>query len=210
MRIGLVSDTHGNVGALGRALELFAQAQTDRVFFLGGGCADLDAALARRRRAPAGARVPTTDLEFLGAVRGALSREAGLGGDPLTGRVVKIASRDCPEYASGALPRKHLDMAEGFICCLVHDTAELNREDIANATLLFHGNSERAQLLQIGPRCFVTPGHLRDHAPEGSPPGFALLDVEPGGVELIAYSADGAEQWRDQAAFGVRGKVTVR
>ena len=61
--------------------------------------------------------------------------------DPLDGRVVRVASRACPEYESGRCPRKQVDLLEGWIGCLVHDQADLSREDIANASLLFHGNS---------------------------------------------------------------------
>ena len=68
MRIGLASDSFGNLDPLEKALELFARAQVDRVYFLGGTLGDLDAVLARRRR-PREAAVPRTDAEFLAAVQ---------------------------------------------------------------------------------------------------------------------------------------------
>ncbi len=212
MRIGLASDSHGNVDALERAFDVFARAGADRVFFLGACFGDVDAVLARRRGGPhPEAPVPQDDSEFLAAVRGALERHAGdEAADRLASRVVRVASRSCPEYHAANPVRKIVDLVAGHICCLVHDKSELNRDDISNATVLFHGNSPRAALVQIGPRYFVTPGHLRRPAPEGRPPSFALLEVRERELELVVFGEDGAEQRRERAAFGSHGKMTVR
>jgi predicted phosphodiesterase len=208
MRIGLASDSFGNVGALERAFDLFARAQAERVFFLGGRWGDVDAVMARRRGGSRGAPVPEDDLAFLEAVRGALERQSSAP-DPLEGRVIRVASRACPEVHQGK-PAKVMEMVAGQVCFLVHDKAELTREDIANAAVLFHGNSSRAGIVSIGPRVFVTPGHLRSPAPAGQPAGFALLDVSPQALELLVFDADGAELRREQAAFGTHGRMTVR
>jgi len=209
LRIGLASDSFGNVAALERALEVFAWAGVERVFFLGGRYADVDAAMARRRGGSRGAPVPQDDLEFLAAVRGALEREADRKADPLEGHIVRVASRACPEIHRGA-PWRLMEMVAGQICCLVHDKANLSREDIGNATLLFHGNAADAALVQIGPRFFVTPGHLREPAPEGHPATFAVLEVGAHELELVVHGAGGAELRRVRLPFGSRGKMTVR
>ena len=213
MRIGLASDSFGNLELLDAVLERFARASVERMFFLGGRCADLDAVLARRHagggaRAPA--EVPRTDAEFLAAVQGALSRQAAAAQDPLAGKVVRVASRACPEYGAGTVPRKQMDLLEGRICCLVHDKSELTRDDIANATLIFHGNSGHAALVQIGPRAFVTPGHLRAPAPPGRPPTYAILDVTAKELVLTVYSPGGVEVKRERVAFAAGGKMSVR
>ncbi len=211
-RIGLASDSFGDLDALERALDAFTRAHADRIFFLGGRFADVDAVLARRRGGSREAPVPQSDSEFLEAIRGALERHATR--DPeaekLAARIVRVASRACPEYAGDGAPRKVMDLVAGNICCLVHDKSELSRDDIVNATILFHGNSGNAALVQIGPRYFVTPGHLRDPAPDGGPPTFALLEVGERELELVVYSGDGAELRRERAAFGSRGKMSVR
>ncbi|HTN51844.1 MAG TPA: hypothetical protein VML50_05535 [Anaeromyxobacter sp.] len=204
MRIGLASDTFGNVDGLVRALETFERAGAERIFFLGGRSADLDQALARRR-AGGGPRPLGSDLEFLAAVEGELSRRP----DPLADRVVRVASRDCPARAAGA-PGLAVDLLEGRICCLVHDKAELTRDDIANASLLFHGNSERPGLVQIGPRCFVTPGHLRAPAPGRSPGTFALAELAASELVLTTFSAEGVELGKQAVSLGGAGKVSVR
>jgi predicted phosphodiesterase len=225
VRIGLASDSFGNLDALDRALEIFTRAPVDRVFFLGGRWGDVDAVLARRRGARE-TKVPETDLEFLSAIEGALSRAvleqggaptalpAGRGGttrgdDPLAARIVRVASRACPEYA-GAAPKKIVDLVEGHICCLVHDKAELTRDDITNATVLFHGNSGHAALVQFGPRVFVTPGHLRSPAPEGRPASFGVVEVAAREIALTVYSAEGAELRRDRATVGGGSKLSAR
>lgn len=183
MRIGLASDTFGNAPLLERALEHFRRAQVERVFFLGGCAADVDAALSRRA-APAA--------------------------DPLAARIVRVASRACPEYGGGAVPAKQLDLVEGRICCLVHDKAELTRDDISNASVLFHGNSTHAALVQIGPRCFVTPGHLRAPAPPGSPATFAIADLTERELVLTVFSDECVEVRQERASFAATGKMSVR
>ncbi len=208
MRIGLASDSGGDLDALGRALEAFARAGVDRVYFLGGRLADLDAVLARRCGAAEEAPVPRSDSEFLAAFEEALARHASP--DPLADRVVRIASRACPEYASGAAPRKQLDLVEGRICCLVHDKAELTRDDITNSTLLFHGNADRAALVQIGQRYFVTPGRLRAPARGGEPSTFAVLEVTPKELVLTVCSGEGAELRADRASLAAGAKMSVR
>ncbi len=207
MRIGLASDSYGNLDPLEKALELFGRARVDRVFFLGGRVADVDAALARRRGGSRGAAVPRTDAEFLAAVEAALRQATG--DDPLASRIVRVASRACPEYASGAVPRRQLDLVDGRIFCLVHDKADLSRDDISNASVLVHGNSGHAALVQIGQRYFVTPGALRG-APPADPPTFGMLEVTPRELVLTVFSAEGAELRQDRASFSASGKMSVR
>jgi hypothetical protein len=103
-----------------------------------------------------------------------------------------------------------MDLVEGRICCLVHDKAELSREDIANASVLFHGNAAAAALVQIGPRCFVTPGHLRAAAPGGQPPTFAIAEVDAREIVLTVYSDGCAELRQERATLATAGKMSVR
>ncbi|HET6410426.1 MAG TPA: hypothetical protein VFG53_00045 [Anaeromyxobacter sp.] len=209
-RIGLASDSFGNLDALSVAFDLFARALADRVFFLGGWWADVDAVLARQRYGSSGGPGTGGDSGFLSAVKGALARAAATSEHPVAGRITRVASRTCPERGSGA-QTKVVDLLEGRICCLVHDKAELSRDDIGNATLLFHGNSGRAALVQIGPRVFVTPGHLRTRDEEDRPASFALADVGPGEIVLTVFSAEGAELRRESAPLpSGGGKVSVR
>jgi len=207
VRLGLCSDTFGNLAALERALDVFARAEADRVYFLGGRLADLEKVLARRAGGSRDAPIPASDREFLGAVESALSRQLSAAADPLASKVVRIASKACPEYRGGATPKKQVDLVDGRVACLVHDKSELTRDDIENATLILHGNSARAAIVAIGPRCFVTPGHLRHPAPKDRPATFALLEAGPRELRMTVFGED-AHELRSETA--VLGRTTTR
>jgi predicted phosphodiesterase len=92
----------------------------------------------------------------------------------------------------------------------VHDKASLGRDDIENASILFHGHSVHAAIVQIGPRCFVTPGHLRAGAVAEAPASFALVDLDERELVLRVFSADAAELRTERAVFGAGSKLSVR
>ncbi len=188
VRIGLASDSSGDTTLLARALAALERAGAERVFFLGARCSDLDAALPE-------------------AVR--------LGASPaLAGRVARVASRAYPERAGGGAPDKAIELVGGAIGCLVHDKADLTRDEIASSTFLFHGAAETAALVRIGPRYFVTPGRLvAEPSPTGGtpPPGtFALLEVSDEHVELIVFGAQGEERARLREPVVTGAQVKVR
>ncbi len=220
MKIGLVSDSYGNVEALEAAIDALFAAGADRVFFLGARYADVQAVLDRKRAGVARSTAPgpppagEEGLGFLQAVEGMLKSQVagdpGAGVERLAQRIVRVASKACPEVQRDRAPRKVFEMVDGLICCLVHDKADLTRDDIANATVLFHGNSGHPAIVSIGPRIFVTPGHLRAMDPDGRPPTYALLEVAGGSMEMVVYAASGEELRRERAALGTRTKVSVR
>jgi predicted phosphodiesterase len=188
IRIGLVSDSCGDAPLLARALAALDQAGAERLFFLGGRWADADAALAPPFPAAAAARIRA--------------------------RLARVAGSSSPERASGKAPAKVIEMVGGALACLVHDKADLTRDDIANATFLFHGAADAPALVQIGPRFFVTPGRLaRPAAPVGGPPPqgtWALLELDGTRVDLVVFGADGQEGTR-LSAQGVAGaQVKIR
>jgi len=213
VRIGLASDSCGNTALLVRALDALDAAGADRIFFLGARFTDVDAAMAARAQsAPStGAPPPPAgeDEAFLREVEGELRSRIETAATRV-GRIVRIASRSCRERAPSA-PGKLLEMVGGALCCLVHDKADLTRDDIANATFLFHGNADAPALVRFGPRYFVTPGHLRASAPADRPATWAVLEFESERVELVVYGEDGRERERLReevvAAPGARVKV---
>jgi predicted phosphodiesterase len=218
LKIGLASDSFGNLEALGRALRVLHEQGAERIFFLGGRFSDVEGSLrdGAEKTAPTPAPATTsTDLGFLAAVEGALTRQ--MNGAPadaavaaILSKIVRVASKACPEWHQDEVPKKLIEMTEGFLCCLVHDKSELSKDDIENATILFHGNSAHPALVQIGPRFFVTPGHLRDPAPVGKPASFALCDVSTAGLELVVFSSTGSELRRQKAAMGNRTKMSIK
>ena len=73
------------------------------------------------------------------------------------------------------------------------------------------GHRRPPAVVAIGPRCFVTPGHLRAEAPGGRPPTFAIADVRAAEVALTIYSAAGAEERCERAPLaGGASKLSVR
>lgn len=213
MRIGLASDCYGNAEDLARALEHFVVEKVDRIFFLGGRYADVDAALAQMKEARSQVAVGEGDEGFLEVFRVVLAAHA-VGPDEemerLRRRIVRVASRACPEYDAGSAPKKLMELLEGHVACLVHDKSEFTRDDISNAPLLFHGNSAQAAVVQIGSRVFVTPGHLRSPAPEGRPATWAIAELEPRSLTLVVYGTDGRELRRERADLGGHSKMVVR
>lgn len=214
MRIGLASDSLGDVDALARALDVFEREGVDRIFFLGARWSDLDAALALRAAPPPAAPAAPPaggggagDLDFLAAVEGALKSTARAAGG-LRERVQRVASRTCPEYGSG-VPTKLVDLVEGRICCLVHDKAELTRDDITNAAVVFHGRSAQAGLVQFGPRVFVTPGPLSP--PPGGAASLAVVELGPAAVAMAVHDLAGAVVRRERAgAAGAAPRLSVK
>lgn len=112
--------------------------------------------------------------------------------------VTRVPAKPGPEYEEG--PRTEIEMLGSLLACLVHDKAELTRDEIANVTLIFHGNSAEAAMVRIGPRLFVTPGSLG-----GSQGTFGLLAVGPNAVQFVTYgSRDLVERKRDTARLDRR------
>ena len=117
------------------------------------------------------------------------------------------------EQACG-VPDKTIELVGGALGFLVHDKADLTRDEIASATFLFHGAAAAAALVRIGPRYFVTPGQLAaETSPAAAtpPPGtFALLEVSDEHVELIVFGAEGDERARLRELVVAGPQVKVR
>jgi hypothetical protein len=52
-------------------------------------------------------------------------------------------------------------MLERYMVIAVHDKAELDEDDIANAHVIVYGKADAAAIKRFGPRTFFTPGPLR-------------------------------------------------
>lgn len=60
-----------------------------------------------------------------------------------------------------APPARAVEMFEDKIVLFVHDKAQLDAEDIANAYLVVYGRSKSVALNHFGPRTFFSPGPLK-------------------------------------------------
>ncbi len=201
MKYGLVSDSAGDVDALGTAVDLLLDRGAERIAFLGGYWTDLDA-LFQRRRVQLRGRPEYTDDDFLADVASFLSKQEleAQGAakraaapkqeiDRFTSRFVRVPDKESLQYRDPQIPQKLPDLVGSIIVCLVHDKADLTKEDIANATILIHGRGKAAGVVQIGPLFFATPGRVAG----GDRPTCAVLESGPTGTVFRAFDLAGTQ-----------------
>ncbi|MEM9074247.1 MAG: hypothetical protein AAGE52_37485 [Myxococcota bacterium] len=99
-------------------------------------------------------------------------------------------------------PARAVEMIEDRIVLVVHDKSILDEEDIANASVIVYGRSEKSLLKRFGPRYFFTPGPL-----SGGVVGLFEAD-EDGKIAVAAYAPTGEPLWRE-VLQGRRSKVSV-
>ncbi|MGC4114382.1 MAG: hypothetical protein QM765_07175 [Myxococcales bacterium] len=220
MKIGLVADSMGDVDALEHACDFLVEEKgAGRLFFLGGRYTDVDDLLQRKREAARGGAA-YSDADFLADVAAFVAKaaEAEKGGvahrlnksevETYAARFTRVPDKDCLQYRDPNIARALPDMVGDRIAILVHDKADLTREDLEPATFLIHGASKEPAVVQIGPRYFVTPGRLCGGDPDGS---FGLLELEAAaGLSFVAYGFDGREKRRVAMSMQTKTKMTVK
>lgn len=201
--IGILSDSHGDLAAFDAAYELLRAKGARRFLFAGGRYTDLDAWVLERREKARGGR-EYSDLDFLADVSQWLSSKDALPRPPAFGEVpsdfsaeedrrlvlerfARVPERDCLQYMDPNVPRKMLDMVGDALCCLVYDKNDLTREDLLNATVFVHGKELEPNVVQIGPRFFVTPGRLAGAAEQTC----GLLEKVEQTLRYTAFRLDG-------------------
>lgn len=186
MRIGLASDSAGNIAVLCRAFRLLQDSlQCQRMFFLGGNWEDVDACQESTGEQPT-VEQTTPAYGLLAVMQEALehadsTEESTSPGLWLEG-VIRVAERTAPQD----LERKTFEMVGSSLCLLVHNKADLTKEDLLNAPLIFHGRSEKPGVVRIGTRTFITPGSL-----SAPPPSVAVVEMEGGGLDVRFFDLDG-------------------
>jgi hypothetical protein len=185
--IGLLADSRGDLEAFGAAYELLLHRGVERFFFAGGRYADLDDWITLKRRA-------ASEL----AEAQALLR--------LEDKFIRAPERDSPKYADPKVGKMALDMLGELLCCIVHDKNDLSREDLINATLFFHGNSDEPKVVQIGPRFFVTSGSLSGVKERTC----ALVRRANQRLLFSAHTLDGRTIFEDELSIPKRAKVSLK
>lgn len=222
--IGILSDSHGDLGAFDAAYELLRARGAERFIFLGGRYSDLDEwILARRERRRGGREYSGTDfiqdVEHWLSVTEQKPRPRALSqGDPVAGQMegdpllvrksfLRTPEKDSLQYMDPAIPQKMLDMLGDTLCCLVHDKNDLGREDLSNAFVFIHGKESEPKLVQIGPRYFLSPGRLAGAAEQTC----ALLEREERNLRYTAFRLDGAVVLEPRTLLlDRRSKLTVK
>lgn len=220
MIIGLVADSMGDVDALEHACDFLVEEKgATRLFFLGGRYTDVDDLVQRKREAARGGAA-YGDADFLADVAAFVAKaaEAQKGGvahklnktevEAYASRFARVPDKDSLQYRDPSVSRVLPDMVGDRIAILVHDKADLTREDLEPATFLVHGASNEPAVVQIGPRYFVTPGRLSGGGGDGS---FGLLETDArGALSFVAYGFDGREKRRVAMATQAKTKMTVK
>jgi hypothetical protein len=195
MKIGLLADSSGDIDALDRAASLLLREGAERLFFLGGRYPDVDELLLRRKSQQRGGR-EYNDADFLADVSAFLGKsEGGLQAklrpsdenDRLRDRFSRVPCRESLEYRDPKVPKKLVEMVGDVLACLVHDKADLIKDDMLNAVFLMHGKSPEPNVVQIGPRFFVTPGRLTG----ASEQTCALMELSGNQIKFDAFTLEG-------------------
>lgn len=204
--IGILSDSHGDLAAFDAAYELLRAKGAQRFVFLGGRYTDLDEwILDRRERSRGGREYSGSDFindvaQWLAVAEQKPPRRRSLSmsnealkqaeEDPLRVRehFLRVPEQDSLQYRDPSIPNKVLDMVGVTLCCVVHDKNDLTREDLINAVLFIHGKESEPKRVQIGPRFFLSPGHLAGAAEQTC----ALLERdENNDLRFSAWRLDG-------------------
>jgi len=221
--IGLLSDSHGDLGAFDRAYRLLRERGAKRFFFAGGRYADLDEWVAWRNK-QAGSETDYSDSDFLADVSGFLTGEAQVDrppafgllpteGDPEMAKViekfVRTPERDSPLYGDPAVEVRAMDMLGDALCTLVHDKNDLTRDDLINAVVFIHGKERQPKAVQIGPRFFITPGMITG-APEQTCALLELAEKEKV-LRFSAFTLEGRTVIDQQPlALSAKTKLSVK
>lgn len=158
MRIGLVGPADGDSALLREAAEfLLGDCGVEQAVYLGS---EQTLRVVVESWAKQVVQGVTTEARFLDeALALALSADAAAI-DALLGRDRELhrlsALRCLPAH-----PARAVELLDDRVVLFVHDKAELDPEDIANAFLIVYGRSKHSALHRFGPRTFFTPGPLK-------------------------------------------------
>ena len=213
MKIGLVSDSHGNVDYLVLAAErLVGQHGVDRIFHLGGGSRDVEEVIAFKKKMLRGTEEYGDDA-FLADVADflAANNEQGGAADEISEfRKRWTVVHDEEDLGPGTPPEKLVDMVGSHITLALHDPTKVDADDLQNAVLILHGRLGRHGVVEKKKRFFICPGHLRDKEHEGQPASFAVLEVVPKMARVCAYSMQGELLQEYPLNLEKKGKMTVK
>jgi len=164
--IGIFADSNGDLRAFGAAYSLLHQKGARRFFFPGGRYIDLDDWIDGLK---AGGNSSPSELARL--------KE----------KFVRAPERESIHYGQAAVGTKVVDMLDDVLCCIVHDKNDLNREDLLNASVFFHGKALEPKVVRIGLRYFITPGRLTGATSQTC----ALVELAERNLRFSAFTLDG-------------------
>jgi predicted phosphodiesterase len=196
MRVGVLSDSHGNIGGLIDALDYLKSQGAERIFFLGHDVRDLEKVLDLKKALKKAESGISEDTDFLMTVGEFLDQKEGitpkLSKKKITDEVswfkqnlLKVPGEGEPEYLLKTLPDREFEIVGGRILLFVHNPKVLSKEDLASASLILYGFTHLYQVNEVGGRYFINPGHLMNQEDQGRPPTFAIVELEGRGEVTI-------------------------
>lgn len=222
MKIGILSDTRGNLSGLLDIVSYFQDdIGVDKIFHLGNFYADIDELISLKRSLLKGS-TDYTDQDFLSDISHFMMQKveekrldpASLLQEDEIGRlrriIVRVPEAESPLLKAGGVQKMTIEMVGDRIAVLVHNIKTLRKEDIEGADIIFYGGTCRHQVDNLGGRWFINPGHFMEEDGTGRPPTFGLIDSTSGGVRLGFYSSDKTELLSRTLTFGPRTKMTVK
>jgi len=202
VRLGILGPARGDHHALARAAqELLDRFAVERVIYLGADDA-LDQVVANWARDIIGADPNQATLFSRAAAACAHASaddvHAFVGAERARSKLRVFSS--LPSHDA-----RTIELLDGRVVLLVFDKATLDEEDIIGASLLVYGRAEEPLIRRVGVKTFVCPGPIGCETG-----GRAVLDDEPGGVQIEILDAVGKVTLRDHVGApggGARMKV---
>jgi len=180
MRIGVISDSHGNLTSLLDTIDFLFQFPVDRIFFLGHDLKDIEKVL-ELKEAILKAHKKYDEESFIETLGDFLLKEEKKGSSVedeiswLKKNLVAIPGEGEPELRTRRKPDKEFEMVGGRILLLVHQVKSLSKEDIASAGMILYGATHKRKVDEVAGRYFINPGHLMAQPYRGEEGSFAIL-----------------------------------
>jgi hypothetical protein len=108
--------------------------------------------------------------------------------------VVRVAEKGADAPPEDA---KLIEMLGATLCIMVHNKADLTKDDLMNANLILHGKSRKAGVVRIGARAFITPGSV-----VGEDASVAVIDHQQGSLDVEFYDLQGRLLSTENIAMG--------
>ena len=221
MKVGIISDTHGNLDGFLDAVELLRETHNvEKLYFLGHHYGDLDRVVEVKKALRAAKEKDAEASEFVSDLYEVLAQREGIAA-PRTPRTeledsvwlrkhtVRVPAEDDPEGMFGSeIGRTEFEVVGGRIVCLVHNPKTLTKEDIASCNIVLYGHSHLYQVDLVGGRYFCNPGHLMETDDQGRRATFAVLEVGDT-PRFTVYDLDGEPQLDQTLDLEVKRKFSA-
>lgn len=183
MRLGVLGPSNGDIVALAKAAQVIVDhTRVERVLYLGN-----DDALDRVVRAWASEIVGANPDESAMFARAAVACVKASSDEIDAFVASERARRRLRIYTTvPAPPGRTIELLDGRIAVFVYDKATLDEDDIAGASILVFGRSDKRLVHRVGSRTFISPGPLGAGSTDGGN-GIAVLDDEIAAGTLIEF-----------------------